>query len=196
MADNEDKRKRQNVEVYPMSIPEVEAFLDGVAARAENLFRSKQFMCAESVLLAVTRGLGQDIKEETAIALAAPFSDGMGGSGCTCGALSGGVMSIGVCLGGGKARGQREKSRLLSRDLHRRFRETFRSACCRHLIREVRSLPKLHFEQCAAITGATARMTAGIILEQDQALAARGDLHFLNDRHSVLGGLLKRLLPN
>jgi len=179
-----------------MNTPEVEAFLDGVAARAENLFRSKQFMCAESVLLAVTRGLGQEIDTETAIALAAPFSDGMGGSGCTCGALSGGVMSIGVCLGGGKARGQRKKSREVSRDLHRRFMEAFRSACCRNLTREVRSLPKLHFEQCAKITGATARMTAGIILEQDQSLAARGDLHFLNDRHSVIGGLLKRLLPN
>jgi len=179
-----------------MSIPEVEACLDGVAARAENLFRSKQFMCAESVLLAVTRGLGQDISEETAIALAAPFSDGMGGSGCTCGALSGGVMSIGVCMGGGKARGQREKSRQVSRDLHRRFMEAFRSVCCRNLTREVRSFPKLHFDQCAAITSATARMTAGIILEQDQALAARGDLHFLNDRHSLIGGLLKKLLPN
>lgn len=179
-----------------MSIPEVETFLDGIAARAENLFRSKQYMCAESVLLAVSRGLGQDINTETAIALAAPFSDGMGGSGCTCGALSGGVMSIGVCLGGGKARGQREKSRQVSHELHRRFMEAFRSACCRHLTREVRSFPKQHFEQCAAITGATARLTAGIILEQDQALAARGDLRFLDDRHSVIGGLLKRLLPN
>jgi hypothetical protein len=49
---------------------ELEVLLERIGARAENLFRSKQFMCAESVLLAVSKGLGRDISEETAIALA------------------------------------------------------------------------------------------------------------------------------
>jgi len=174
----------------------IEDLLDRIAARAENLFRSKQFMCAEAVLLAVTKGLGQDLPTATAIALAAPFSDGMGGSGCTCGALSGGVMSIGFCLGGGEAQGRREKSRRASRELHRRFTSAYRSACCRVLTKEIREDPKRHFNQCAAITGATARMTARLLLEKEQALAAHGDLNFLEDRHSLIGGLLKRMLPN
>lgn len=161
----------------------VEDLLDRIAARAENLFRSKQFMCAEAVLLAVTRGLGQDLPAETAIALAAPFSDGMGGSGCTCGALSG-------------AQGQRKEARRASRELHRRFTAAYRSVCCRVLTKELRNYPKRHFNQCAAITGATARMTARLILEKEQTLTAQVDLNFLDDRHSLVGGLLKRMLPN
>ena len=179
-----------------MNAAEIEDLLDRIETRAENLFRSKQFMCAESVLLAVGKGLGRDICDETAIALAAPFSDGMGGSGCTCGALSGAVMSIGLCLGGGQARGERERSRRFSKELHARFTAKFRSACCRVLCRDVREEPKRHFDQCAAITGATARMAARLILEQEQGLADFGDLGFLNARHSVIGGLLKRIVPN
>jgi len=179
-----------------MKTTEVEDLLDRIAARAERLFRSKQFMCAESVLLAVSKGLGQDIPEETAIALAAPFSDGMGGSGCTCGALSGGVMSIGICLGGGAASGQREKSRRVSKELHRRFTAAYRSACCRALTKDIRGYPRRHFNQCAAITGATARMTAGLILENAQTPAVRGDLPLNAGRRSMVGELLKRMLPN
>jgi C_GCAxxG_C_C family probable redox protein len=178
--------------IYRMETAEIEALLEEIGARAENLFRSKQFMCAESVLLAVSKGLGGDISEERAIAMAAPFSEGMGGSGCTCGALSGAVMSVGLCLGRG--RGRREKSRRLSKELHARFTGKFRSACCRVLSKGVREDPKKHFEQCADITRATARMTARLILEQ--GLPGHSDFDFLNDRHSVIGGLLKRILPN
>ncbi|MCP3955000.1 MAG: C_GCAxxG_C_C family protein [Desulfobacterales bacterium] len=179
-----------------MHAAEIEDLLDRIETRAENLFRSKQFMCAESVLLAVSKGLSHDISEETAIALAAPFSDGMGGSGCTCGALSGAVMSIGLCLGGGQTRGQREKSRRFSKELHARFTGKFRSACCRVLCKDVREDPRRHFNQCVAITGAAARMVARLILEQEQGLADHVDLSFLNARHSVIGGLLKRIVPN
>jgi len=179
-----------------MSTAKIDDLLERIGDRAENLFRSKQFMCTESVLLAVSKGLGRDLSEETATALAAPFSDGMGGSGCTCGALSGGVMSIGLCLGGGNARGRRARSRRFSKELHGRFTRQFRSACCRVLSRDVRENPRRHFDQCAAITGATAKMTARLILEQEQGLADHGDLSFLNDRHSVIGGLFKRIMPN
>ena len=173
-----------------------EDLIERIGSRAENLFRSKQFMCAESVLLAVSKGLGRDIPEETAIALAAPFSEGLGGSGCTCGALSGGIMSIGLCLGGGRAAGQRKRARRFSKALHARFTGRFRSACCKVLTRHVREDAKRHFAQCTAITGATARMTARLILEQEQGLADHKDMGFLKDRHTMLGGLLKRIALN
>ncbi len=179
-----------------MSPRDIEALLEQIGDRAENLFRSRQFMCAESVLLAVSKGLGHDIPEETAIALAAPFSDGMGGSGCTCGALSGGIMSVGLCLGGGKAPGERKKARQFSRELHIRFTDRYRSACCRVLSKAVREDHSRHFHHCAAITGETAKMTARLILEHEQGIAACVDISFLSDRHSVVGGLLKRILPN
>ena len=178
-----------------MNEAEVEDLLDQIGAKAQNLYRSRQFMCAESVLLAVSKGLGQDIPEQAAIALAAPFSDGMGGSGCTCGALSGGVMSIGISLGKGETWGQREKARRFSKDLHARFTGRFRSACCRILCKDVRADPKKHFNQCAAITGETAKMTARLIIEQEQALANKGNSRFLKTRNSVIGGLLKRVMP-
>jgi len=179
-----------------MNGTEIEELLEQIGARAENLFRSRQFMCAESVLLAVSKGLGQEISEQMAIALAAPFSDGMGGSGCTCGALSGGVMSLGLCLGNGGARGKRERARRFSKELHARFTGRSRSACCRVLCRDVWKEPKRHFSQCVAITGTTARMTARLILDEKRVLAKKEDIRYLHARSSVIGGLLKRILPN
>ena len=179
-----------------MSEAEIEGLLERIGAKAENLYRSRQFMCAESVMLAVSKGLDQEISEQTAIALAAPFSDGMGGSGCTCGALSGGVMSLGLCLGNGGTRGKRERARRFSKELHARFTSQFQSACCRVLCKDVREDPKKHFTQCASLTGATAKMTARLILEQEQALANKGDFHFLNAGNSVIRGLLKLVMPN
>ncbi|MGB6063169.1 MAG: C-GCAxxG-C-C family protein [Desulfomonilaceae bacterium] len=70
--------------------------MDKVSQRAGEVFESGYY-CAESVLLAVAEGRG--IKSEVIPRIATGFCGGMSRTCGTCGAVSGGVMAIGLCLG-------------------------------------------------------------------------------------------------
>ena len=167
--------------------------LDDVAARARNLFESRRFMCAESVLLAINGGLKGDLPEQYAVAMAAPFSVGLGGSGCACGALSGGVIAIGLFLGNGDAYAYRKKARQFSSQLHDRFKEQFGSACCRVLCKKVKHDKKQHFEHCAGMTAQAARITTEIILNERPDLLGSQDGKYLRERDSLMGTVWKRI---
>ena len=86
--------------------------------------------CAQAVLSAFASELGLDLP--TALRLGTALGGGMGGSGRTCGALTGGMLVLGLKAGGtGKAR---EKTYELVRELVSRFEARHTSAQCRDLI--------------------------------------------------------------
>ena len=165
----------------------------GDVARAH--FESRSYMCAESVLLALNSELGGGLNELHAVALAAPFSEGMGGSGCACGALSGAVLAIGLFTGNGQAYRHRRRSRKFANQFHEQFAERFGSACCRVLCRKVRHDAKLHFDHCAGLTAEAARMAARLILEQRPDLAAASGTEAAAASQSSLTAIVKRWVP-
>lgn len=59
-----------------------------LARKARALFESKEVLCAEAVLLALNEGLGGGLDPDRAKGLAMGYGNGMGGSGCACGALT------------------------------------------------------------------------------------------------------------
>ncbi len=65
---------------------------------ASEHFSRDGFNCAESVLYGVARALGLPADEQV-LRAATPFGGGIGLAGCTCGALSGGAMALGLALG-------------------------------------------------------------------------------------------------
>jgi C_GCAxxG_C_C family probable redox protein len=130
-------------------------------SRAEELFRSRRYMCTEAILVAMNEVFGGGLSEQTAAALAAGFPDGMGGSGCLCGAVSGGAMALGLLLAPTHSR---RDIRALSAQLHDRFRDRHKSVCCRVLTKGIRSDKQAHFAQCAGLTGEAAAMAAGMVL--------------------------------
>ncbi|MBG3877941.1 C_GCAxxG_C_C family protein, partial [Desulfovibrio oxamicus] len=71
--------------------PSFDPIVEAIRRRAENLFDTRQLLCAEAVLHAVAETLGGPLSPDQAAALGTPFCQGMGGAGCTCGALSGAV---------------------------------------------------------------------------------------------------------
>lgn len=149
----------------------LDAKVEVIGERARAYFESRSYMCAESVLLALNSELGGGLKDTHAVALAAPFSEGMGGSGCTCGALSGGTLAVGLFTGNGEAYRHRRRSRKFANRLHDAFKTQFGSACCRVLCRKVKHDKKLHFEHCAGMTANAARLAARIILDVRPELA-------------------------
>jgi len=94
----------------------------------------KGFNCCQSVLSAYARDFG--LSDETALRLAGTFGGGIAGSGETCGAVTGGLMVIG--LRQGIIDPQDPKSKERSREQGRRFMEGFASVFgstkCRDLL--------------------------------------------------------------
>src|SRR5512139_34857 len=100
--------------------------------KAEEFYRSGQFLCSEAVFLVANEYLGHPAPDEM-VRLASGFPVGMGLAGCSCGALTGGVMALGLKYGrsepGAAAPGMFEAAK----ELHDRFKARRRMVCCRAL---------------------------------------------------------------
>jgi C_GCAxxG_C_C family probable redox protein len=171
-----------------------DALAIAIGKRAENLFATRQLECSESVLVVLNRALNGGLSEETAIQLGSGLCDGIGGSGCACGALSGGAVALGLFLGRrgpGFANGRQVKS--AAAELHDAFRQRFGATCCRVLTKSQKTDTAVLFRQCAARTGWTARAVAAAVLKQRPELAEKADWAYLRRIDSAMSGRLRRL---
>jgi len=120
---------------------------NALAERAITKF-SEGYNCAQSVLgTAFEHWNG---KSELVPKIATGFGGGIGRCGSVCGALTGGVMAIGVKYGTNKSSiEKRLKVYELSRKLYRQFELRHGSVNCRELIKYDLSNPK-EFEEARA----------------------------------------------
>ncbi len=90
--------------------------------------------CAQSVLGEFAEGLGLDL--DLADQVACGFGGGMGGLGGACGALTGGIMTIGLTVCGSGAGDQSPNERIdgLVQEFVGRFEKEHGSTLCRELI--------------------------------------------------------------
>jgi C_GCAxxG_C_C family probable redox protein len=167
-----------------------------IKAKARNLFLTRQLQCAQAVLCTLNEGLRGGLRRDVAARLASGLAEGLGGSGCLCGALSGGVLALGLFMGnGGRSLLNASGSSYSTALLHREFAERFGSACCKVLSKKVRRDAKAHFDQCADLTGAAAEIASRIILESKPHLAKTAGLEYLTTKDSMITGVLNRILP-
>ncbi len=170
-----------------------EALICEIRAKAENLYNSHRFLCSEAIIVALNGALDGGLTEEQAVGIAAGLPVGIGNSGCTCGALSGGVLSLGLFLGRDTSGKVRKEVREASGLLHQEFKEVFHSTCCRVLTRQVKDKPDEHFRQCARLTGCGAEMAARLILERRPEFTRTVNHRFLSRRISRIGAFLRNL---
>ncbi|MGE5370740.1 MAG: C-GCAxxG-C-C family protein [Solirubrobacterales bacterium] len=123
--------------------------------RAEEMYKTGQYLCSEAVFVVVNEYLGQPMPNE-AVKLASGFPVGMGSAGCSCGALTGGIMALGMKYG--RTLPGQEVPEMLpkAKELHDWFKKEYRSTCCRVLVQKVEFGQQEHIEQCTRITGAVA----------------------------------------
>jgi C_GCAxxG_C_C family probable redox protein len=171
-----------------------EALIARISERARNLFLSRQLQCAEAVMVALNRGLRGGLSEAQAVALAAPFGEALGESGCLCGALSGAVMASGLFLGNNQPFARRRQLRNSARQLHDGFKAANGSTCCRVLSRKFKGDKHTHWQHCADLTAATTEMAARLILKKRPELAAMADNTFMAKHESAIRGTVFRLL--
>jgi C_GCAxxG_C_C family probable redox protein len=133
---------------------------------AEEYYRSGQFYCSEAIVKTINDAFGLGYPERV-IRMASGFPIGIGGAGCACGAVTGGVMAIGMVFGREKP-GDPSIDRCLARarELHVFFSGRHECLCCRTLTHGMKLKSPEHIAQCVAFTGEVAEETAKIILRE------------------------------
>ncbi len=151
-----------------------EALISAIRQEALELYNAHKYWCSEAVLVALNRGLDGGLNDAQAVAMAAPFSRAMGGSGCLCGAVSGAVMGAGLLLGRDHPFRRRKQMRSCARRLHDRFLSDNGSTCCRVLSRKVRHDKKAQKKHCADLVGQAVVLAAQLVIEKRPERLARG----------------------
>lgn len=140
--------------------------LQKIKTTAENYYRNGDFYCSEAILKTIKDEFGLSISDDI-VAMASGFPVGIGGSGCTCGAVSGGIMALGLFFGRTEAKDLKvNKAMALSKELHDIFKGNHRSLCCRVLTKDMELGSPKHMKQCISFTGEVAEETAKIIIRE------------------------------
>ena len=139
--------------------------LERIRKIAEDYYRNGDFFCSEAVVKTIIDEFQIDVSEDV-IKMASGFPVGMGGMGCTCGALTGGVMAIGLVYGRSQGKDPKvNKAMELSAKLYQIFCERHKVSCCKVLTRGMEKGSPEHMQQCIAFTGEMAYEAAKIIAE-------------------------------
>ncbi len=168
--------------------------LELIGRKAENMYEVKRYCCSESVVVLLNRLFDGGMSDEVARSISSGLCGGMGDAGCTCGALSGGILALGLFLSPHRREGLRKKEfTRLTRELHDRFQQRFRSTCCRVLTKEVRHDRKKHRQNCKQLTLVGAVLTAELLIKNRPELVARADRQYLCRMDTRLVSGLRRL---
>lgn len=138
-----------------------------IAKDAEELFRGG-FFCSEAVVSSIRTNFELDLPEEI-VAMASGFPVGIGRSKCLCGAVSGGVMALGIFFGRTVQKDIKvEKNLEVAKELHDYFKVANGKnvLCCRILTKEFDMASGEHKEQCIHFTGLVAGKVAEIVVRE------------------------------
>jgi C_GCAxxG_C_C family probable redox protein len=140
--------------------------LEKIRLTAEEYYRSGDFYCSEAIVKTIKDAFGLPVSDDV-IAMASGFPVGIGGAGCTCGAITGGIMSLGLVFGRTAPKDPKvDKAMKLSRELHDIFKKNHKSLCCRTLNKYMIMGSSGQMKQCIAFTGEMAQETARIIIRE------------------------------
>ncbi|UCF79674.1 MAG: C_GCAxxG_C_C family protein [Candidatus Eiseniibacteriota bacterium] len=144
-------------------------FKKELSDRAVSLFNSG-LNCAESLLLSTAESLHRCCPFIPAVATG--FGAGFGRRGSVCGALTGGIMAVGLAYGRSKPSDDRDRPYGYARELYDRFQKEFGSVLCRELTdcdlttpegREKFDKQKIHQEKCVNYVSRCAEMVAEMV---------------------------------
>jgi len=139
-----------------------------------NSYAAKGFLCSEAVLLAIRDYL--EVRSELIPKIATGFGAGMGGRGEVCGAISGGIIALGLKFGRNSPKKQEKKAYWFAAELLERFEREFSHVTCRELTgcdlttevgRKKYADEKMWETKCRQYIEATAAMVFELISERN-----------------------------
>ncbi len=143
-----------------------EISISKVRKDAEELYGS--YYCSEAVVSSIRTNFELDVPEDV-IAMASGFPVGIGGSMCVCGAVTGGLLVLGLFFGrtvpGDPKIG---KVMELSKELHDWFKVANgkNTLCCRILTKGFEMGQSDHIAQCTLFTGLVAEKVAEMLVRE------------------------------
>ncbi|PPK48755.1 C-GCAxxG-C-C family protein [Clostridium algidicarnis] len=142
-------------------------FVEEVRHTAEGYFERGEFFCSEAVVKTINDMLDKPY-DENVTKLASGFPVGIGKSGCVCGAVSGGVMALGMVYGREHGEDMQEKMFPMSADLHDHIKGIYKSTCCRVMTKNFEFTSPERKAHCIKITGEVAAYIAEKLYEDDK----------------------------
>ncbi len=140
--------------------------LNKIRLQAENHYRSHEFYCSEAVLKSIKDAFLPHLSDDI-VALASGFPLGMGDGQNCCGAITGGVIALGLMFGRTKASDPKvEYVMSLAKELTSTFAYIHNTNTCYKLIQGVTLGSERHDEICTRYTGEVAVITARIICRE------------------------------
>jgi C_GCAxxG_C_C family probable redox protein len=115
---------------------------------AEAFYRSGKYHCAEAVLESIRSHFSPETPESV-VGTVSGFGGGSG-TGCICGAVSGGTVALGLVLHDKKA------TTHLTKELHIWFKEKYGVTCCK-------TIRQTHKGACPVLTGEVAGKIAEML---------------------------------
>lgn len=133
---------------------------------AEESFRQGHFYCSEAIINSIRENIAPEMPPEM-IAMASGFPVGIGKTKCSCGALTGAVLSMGYFFGRTEGTTPQDprsvKSLELAKELQEHFRGKNKLTCCSYLTRGMDMQSGEHKAQCIRFTGEMAEKLAEIL---------------------------------
>lgn len=140
-----------------------------VKGDAEEFFRKGEYYCSEAIVAAIKKNFEVDMPDEM-IAMASGFPVGIGKTKCTCGAISGAILSVGYFFGRTKGSTPQDprsvKTLELAKELQEYFRGKNKVSCCSILTKGMDMSSGEHKAQCVRFTGEMAEKTAQVIARE------------------------------
>ena len=140
------------------------ALIEKAYVLAADRYRNGEFLCSEAIVYTINELLDEPLPKGI-VKLASGLPVGIGGSGCSCGAVTGGVLALGLALGRTEPKGKCPDILPSSKELHDWFKENHKSVCCRVLIKDFVFGSHDHLEQCIKFTGEVAGKTMELIIK-------------------------------
>ena len=137
-----------------------------IKEEAEGLYRQGKFFCSEAVVSSIRNNIDKDMPEAL-IAAASGFPIGIGRSKCTCGAVTGAILTLGYFFGrteGGDPKVQHTLD--LAYEVQDSFRQNHKCLCCSVQTRGMDMASGEHKEQCIRFTGEMAEKVAEVIIRE------------------------------
>ncbi|MDB8789102.1 C-GCAxxG-C-C family protein [Romboutsia sp. 1001216sp1] len=133
----------------------------------EGYFERGEFYCSEAVVKTINDALGNPFSDDIT-KLASGFPIGIGKAGCLCGAVSGGVMALGMVYGRKHGEPMNEDMFKRSSGLHDHIKELYKSTCCRVMTRNFEFVSEERRQHCIKITGEVCEYVAKTLMEDNK----------------------------
>lgn len=134
---------------------------------AITLFRNGLY-CSEAILQVFNKHLLLGL-DDNALKMATCFGAGLGGSKCCCGALTGAILVLSAVNGRVYPSDSIEEAFAFTNALHDRFKERYKSTCCRVLTKNIEWGSVEHVQHCETLVGGAVEILEDI-LSKNQGL--------------------------